>query len=78
MLKDVKRGLKGSGSTESVNRLAVIMLLTLSIVTLAAVQGYTGTLVDERTVDATVGSDIQVTFENPQNQSQALSIFNEI
>ena len=39
------------------------MLLTLSIVTLAAVQGYTGTLVDERTVDATVGSDIQVTFE---------------
>ena len=78
LLKDVKRGLKGSGSTESVNRLAVIMLLTLSIVTLAAVQGYTGTLVDERTVDATVGSDVQVTFENPQNQSQALSIFNEI
>ena len=78
LLKDVKRGLKGSGSTESVNRLAVIMLLTLSIVTLAAVQGYTGTLVDERTVDATVGSDIQVTYEEPQNQSQALSIFNEI
>jgi len=78
LLKDVKRGLKGSGSTESVNRLAVIMLLTLSIVTLAAVQGYTGTLVDERTVDATVGADVQVTFENPQNQSQALDIFNEI
>ena len=39
LLKDVKRGLKGSGSAESVNRLAVIMLLTLSIVTLAAVQG---------------------------------------
>ena len=78
LLKDVKRGLKGSGSTESVNRLAVIMLLTLSIVTLAAVQGYTGTLVDERTVDATVGSDIQITYEEPQNQSQALSIFNEI
>ena len=34
--------------------------------------------VDERTVDATVGSDIQVTYEEPQNQSQALSIFNEI
>ena len=31
LLKDVKRGLKGSGSAESVNRLAVIMLLTLSI-----------------------------------------------
>ena len=60
LLSDVKRGLKGSGSTESVNRLAVIMLLTLSIVTLAAVQGYTGTLVDERTADVSVGSDLQV------------------
>ena len=68
LLKDVKRGLKGSGSTESVNRLAVIMLLTLSIVTLAAVQGYTGTLVDERTVDSTVGGDIQITFENQQDE----------
>ena len=52
LLRDVKRGLKGSGNTESVNRLAVIMLLTLSIVTLAAVQGYTGTLVDEKTATA--------------------------
>ena len=60
LLSDVKRGLKGSGSTESVNRLAVIMLLTLSIVTLAAVQGYTGTVVDEKTASATVGSDLQV------------------
>ena len=60
LLSDVKRGLKGSGSAESVNRLAVIMLLTLSIVTLAAVQGYTGTLVDERTADVSVGSDLQV------------------
>ena len=71
-------GLKGSGSTESVNRLAVIMLLTLSIVTLAAVQGYTGTLVDERTVDSTVGGDIQITFENQQNETEALAIFDEI
>ena len=77
-MSDVKRGLKGSGSTESVNRLAVIMLLTLSIVTLAAVQGYTGTLVDERTVDATVGSDLQITFEEEVNQSTALAILDEI
>jgi len=65
LLSDVKRGLKGSGSTESVNRLAVIMLLTLSIVTLAAVQGYTGTEVDKITADLEVGSDLQViTDEN--------------
>ncbi len=70
LLSDVKRGMKGSGSTESVNRLAVIMLLTLSIVTLAAVQGYTGTLVDERTADVTVGSDLQVITTNANTASE--------
>lgn len=70
LLSDVKRGLKGSGSTESVNRLATIMLLTLSIVTLAAVQGHTGTIVDERTASVTVGSDLQVTMEDPSSASQ--------
>jgi len=78
LLKDVKRGLKGSGSAESVNRLAVIMLLTLSIVTLAAVQGYTGTLVDEKTVDATVGSDLQIQMEQNVNESEIISIIKEI
>ncbi|MBT5392343.1 MAG: FtsX-like permease family protein [Euryarchaeota archaeon] len=74
LLNDVKRGLKGSGSAESVNRLAVIMLLTLSIVTLAAVQGYTGTLVDEKTVDSTVGSDLQITLEQSYSETQLLSL----
>ena len=77
LLKDVKRGLKGSGSAESVNRLAVIMLLTLSIVTLAAVQGYTGTIVDEKTVDATVGSDLQIQMETNVNESEIISIIKE-
>ena len=77
LLNDVKRGLKGSGSTESVNRLAVIMLLTLSIVTLAAVQGYTGTLVDEKTVDASVGSDLKITLEQPVDEDTVLSLVNE-
>ena len=77
LLKDVKRGLKGSGSAESVNRLAVIMLLTLSIVTLAAVQGYTGTIVDEKTVDATVGSDLQIQMEANVNESEIINIIKE-
>lgn len=77
LLNDVKRGLKGSGSAESVNRLAVIMLLTLSIVTLAAVQGYTGTLVDEKTVDVSVGSDLKITMENPVNETTLLALVNE-
>ncbi|MGB1588491.1 MAG: FtsX-like permease family protein [Poseidonia sp.] len=77
LLNDVKRGLKGSGSAESVNRLAVIMLLTLSIVTLAAVQGYTGTLVDEKTVDSTVGSDLKITIEQPVNEATVLALVSE-
>jgi hypothetical protein len=77
LLKDVKRGLKGSGSSESINRLSVIMLLTLSIVTLAAVQGYTGTLVDERTADATVGSEMQMVMDGPRNESQVEAVLTE-
>ena len=40
-LEGCKERIERICSAESVNRLAVIMLLTLSIVTLAAVQGYT-------------------------------------
>ena len=78
ILSDIKRGLKGSGSTESVSRLAVIMLLTLSIVTLAAVQGYTGTLVDERTADVTVGSDLQIITSETVNATEVESYIAEI
>jgi len=70
-LSDIKRGLSGSSSSEAVNRLAVIMLLTLSIVTLAAVQGYTGTAVDERTASAQTGADLQVQFDEPVTEEQA-------
>jgi ABC-type antimicrobial peptide transport system permease subunit len=78
LLSDVKRGLKGSGSTESVNRLAVIMLLTLSIVTLAAVQGYTGTQVDEVTADLQVGSDLQVVTNEKITASEVEAMIEEI
>jgi hypothetical protein len=78
LLSDVKRGLKGSGSTESVNRLAVIMLLTLSIVTLAAVQGYTGTQVDEITADLQVGSDLQVVTNENYSATEIESMIQEI
>jgi len=72
VLTDIKRGLRGSGSSESVNRLAIILLLTLSIVTVAAVQGYTGTLVDERTTSAQTGADLQVQFDEPVSKQRAL------
>jgi len=70
LLKDVRRGLSTSGSSEAIYRLAVIMLLTLSIVTLAAVQGFTGTLVDERTSSLQTGSDIQVQFNVPLTENE--------
>jgi ABC-type lipoprotein release transport system permease subunit len=70
LLKDIRRGLRSSGSSESIGRLATIMVLTLSIVTLAAVQGATGTLVDEKTADATTGSTISLQFDTPQNATQ--------
>ena len=76
-ISDIKRGLRGSGSSESVSRLAVIMLLTLSIVTLAAVQGYTGTVVDERTASAQSGADIQVQFAQPVTEQEAIAIVTE-
>ena len=47
------------------------MLLTLSIVTLAAVQGYTGTVVDERTTSAQTGADLQVQFDSAVTEQQA-------
>jgi len=72
VLADVRRGLKGSGSSESVNRLAIILLLTLSIVTLAAVQGYTGTVVDERSTSAQTGADLQVQFATSVDEQQAM------
>ena len=71
LVTDIRRGLRRSGSSDSVNRLAVIMLLTLSIVTLAAVQGYTGTIVDERTTSADNGSDIQVQFSTSISEKEA-------
>ena len=71
LLSDIKRGLTNSTSSDTVNRLSVIMLLTLSIVTLAAIQGYTGTDVDERTASADIGADLQVQFADPISREEA-------
>lgn len=77
LLKDIRRGLRSTGSSESIGRLAVIMLLTLSIVTLAAVQGATGTLVDQRTADAQTGSSISLELTEAMNISQIDVIINQ-
>jgi len=70
-ISDIRRGLSGSGSTTSVSRLSLILLLTLSIVTLAAVQGHTGTMVDERTTNAQNGADLMVQFDSSLTEAEA-------
>tara|TARA_B100001769_G_scaffold263516_1_gene246857 strand:+ start:73 stop:1656 length:1584 start_codon:yes stop_codon:yes gene_type:complete len=70
-ISDIRRGLSGSGSSSSVSSLSLILLLTLSIVTLAAVQGHTGTLVDERTTNAQNGADVMVQFDTALTEEQA-------
>jgi len=71
LLRDVRRGLQSSGSSEGVSRLAVILLLTLSIITMATIQGYTGADVDRRTASAAVGADLRIEFDQPVNQTTA-------
>ena len=70
-ISDIRRGLSGSGSSSSVSRLSLILLLTLSIVTLAAVQGHTGTMVDERTTNAQNGADLMVQFDSSLTEEEA-------
>ena len=76
-ISDIRRGLSGSGSSQSVSRLSLILLLTLSIVTLAAVQGHTGTLVDERTTNAQNGADLKIQFDTALTKEEARSIVNQ-
>ena len=70
-ISDIRRGLSGSGSSKSVSQLSLILLLTLSIVTLAAVQGHTGTMVDERTTNAQNGADLMVQFDTSLTEQEA-------
>ena len=69
------RRLSGSGSSQSVSKLSLILLLTLSIVTLA-VQGHTGTLVDERTTNAQNGADLKLQFDTALTEEEARSRIN--
>lgn len=77
LLRDVRRGLRPAKSTEGVGRLAVILVLTLSIITMAAVQGYTGTELDERSASVTVGADLRLGFSVPVNKTTATAALAE-
>ncbi|MHA2276256.1 MAG: FtsX-like permease family protein, partial [Candidatus Kariarchaeaceae archaeon] len=79
--KDIKRilrsGLRRRGETD---RLAIVIVLTLSIATLAAAQGITDEQHSLRTIEWEVGSDFQVNYAFAQNYAPeilGLSINNE-
>ena len=49
----------------------ILLLMTLPIVTLAAVQGHTGTLVDERTTNAQNGADLKIQFDTALTEGRS-------
>lgn len=68
ILSDVIIGIRSSGLNRSMNQLGLIVILTISIVTMAVFQGYTGSLVDKRSASASSGADIQIIFSQPVSQ----------
>ena len=68
LLSDVKIGIRGSDLNRSMNQLGLIVVLTISIVTMAVVQGNTGSLVDDRTASARVGADMQINLSQPVSE----------
>jgi hypothetical protein len=52
------------------NQLGLIVVLTISIVTMAVFQGYTGSFVDERSASASVGADIQIELSQSMSDQE--------
>lgn len=70
ILSDVRIGIRGSELNRSMNQLGLIVVLTISIVTMAAFQGYTGSLVDERSASSSVGADIKINLSTPMSDQE--------
>ena len=70
VLKDVKIGIRSSELNRSMNQLGLIVILTTSIVTMAVFQGYTGSLVDERSAEVSAGADMQINLAEPMYESE--------
>jgi len=70
LLKDVKVGIRSSELNRSMNQLGLIVILTTSIVTMAVFQGYTGSLVDQRSAEMSAGADIQINLAKPMYESE--------
>ena len=60
ILRDVSIGIRSSELNRSMNQLGLIVILTISIATLAVSQGHTGSIVDQRSADASAGADLQI------------------
>jgi len=76
ILKDVRIGIRSSELNRSMNQLGLIVILTISIVTMAVFQGYTGSLVDERSAEASAGADIQINLAKPMSELEVKDLLN--
>lgn len=71
----VRSGLRRRGDT---NRLAIIIVLTLSIATLAAAQGNTELLHVQRNIQWEIGSDFQIEFSQPADYTSNITALSSI
>ena len=69
LLSDISIGLRPSNMNKSLRQLGLIVILTMSIVTMSAVQGIAGNEVDKQQASSTVGADLQINLKNPMNQT---------
>jgi ABC-type lipoprotein release transport system permease subunit len=68
ILRDVSIGIRSSELNRSMNQLGLIVILTISIATLAVSQGHTGSIVDQRSADASAGADLQINLSEPLSE----------
>ena len=72
-ISDIRRGLRGSGSSKSVSQLSLILLLTPLDRHPCGCPGHTGTLVDERTTNAQNGADLKLQLDTTLTEEEARS-----
>ena len=76
LLSDVRIGIRGSELNRTMNQLGFIVVLTISIVTMAVFQGYTGSLVDERSASASVGADMHIELSRQMSEQEMSDLLN--
>lgn len=78
ILRDVSIGIRSSELNRSMNQLGLIVILTISIATLAVSQGHTGSIVDQKSADAAAGADLQIRLSEPKSEVEVRSLLTKV